>query len=101
MTIPSHLFRLSSVRPALSALIVATLAIGIGSATALYSVIEAVLFRPYPFREQSASPSSGKPTPSAIIRSLKSPTSMPATGPRARAPSSRSPRCRRSTSRRR
>ena len=53
MTMPSHLFRLSSVRPALSALIVATLAIGIGSATALYSVIEAVLLRPYPFREQS------------------------------------------------
>ena len=53
MTIPSHLFRLSFVRPALSALIVATLALGIGSATALYSVIEAVLLRPYPFREQS------------------------------------------------
>ena len=53
MTIPSHVFRLSFVRPALSALIVATLALGIGSATALYSVIEAVLLRPYPFREQS------------------------------------------------
>ena len=53
MTIPSNLFRLSFVRPTLSALIVATLALGIGSATALYSVIEAVLLRPYPFREQS------------------------------------------------
>ena len=43
MTIPCNLFRLSFVRPALSALIVATLALGIGSATALYSVIEAVV----------------------------------------------------------
>ena len=53
MTISSHVFRVSFVRPALSALIVATLALGIGSATALYSVIEAVLLRPYPFREQN------------------------------------------------
>jgi putative ABC transport system permease protein len=53
MSSSSQIFRLSFVRPALSALIVATLALGIGSATALYSVIEAVLVRPYPFREQN------------------------------------------------
>jgi putative ABC transport system permease protein len=53
MSSSSKIFRLSFVRPALSALIVATLALGIGSATALYSVIEAVLVRPYPFREQN------------------------------------------------
>jgi len=39
-------------RPALGALIIATLALGIGSATALYSVIDAVLVRPFPFRDQ-------------------------------------------------
>jgi putative ABC transport system permease protein len=44
--------RLVRVRPALSAVIVATLALGIGSATALYSVVEAVLLRPFPFRDQ-------------------------------------------------
>ncbi len=45
--------RLAFVRPALGAVIVGTLALGIGAATALYSVIEAVLLRPYSFREQS------------------------------------------------
>ena len=44
--------RLARHRPALSAVIVGTLALGIGSATALYSVIDAVLLRPYPFRDQ-------------------------------------------------
>jgi predicted permease len=39
-------------RGGLSAIIVATLALGIGSATALYSVITAVLLRPFPFRDQ-------------------------------------------------
>jgi putative ABC transport system permease protein len=44
--------RLFRVRPALSAVIVATLALGIGSVTALYSVVDAVLVRPFPFRDQ-------------------------------------------------
>ena len=44
--------RLARHRPALSATIIATLALGIGSATALYSVIDAVLVRPFPFRDQ-------------------------------------------------
>ncbi len=44
--------RLARHRPALSVVIVATLALGIGSATALYSVVEAVLVRPFPFRDQ-------------------------------------------------
>ena len=44
--------RLARHRPALSAVIIGTLALGIGSATALYSVIDAVLLRPYPFRDQ-------------------------------------------------
>jgi putative ABC transport system permease protein len=52
MTILGRVTRLANVRPALSAVIVGTLALGIGSATALYSVIEAVLLRPYPFHEQ-------------------------------------------------
>ncbi|HET7219167.1 MAG TPA: ABC transporter permease [Vicinamibacterales bacterium] len=45
--------RLTLHRPALSGVIVVTLALGIGSATALYSVIQAVLLRPFPFRDQS------------------------------------------------
>ena len=45
--------RLAFLRPALGALIIATLAVGIGSATALWSVVDAVLVRPYPFRDQS------------------------------------------------
>jgi hypothetical protein len=49
----SHIGRLARSRPALSAVIVATLAVGIGSATALFSVIEAVLIRPLPFRDQN------------------------------------------------
>ncbi len=44
--------RLALLRPSLGAVIVATLAIGIGSATALWSVVDAVLVRPYPFRDQ-------------------------------------------------
>jgi putative ABC transport system permease protein len=48
-----RLRRLALHRPALSAVIVATLALGIGSATALYSVIDAVLLHPLPFRDQS------------------------------------------------
>ena len=44
--------RLAFRRPSLGAVIVATLAIGIGSATALWSVVDAVLVRPYPFRDQ-------------------------------------------------
>jgi putative ABC transport system permease protein len=44
--------RLAYLQPSLSAVIVATLALGIGSATALYSVIQAVLLRPFPFRDQ-------------------------------------------------
>ena len=39
-------------RPGLSAVIVTTLALGIGSVTALYSVVSAVLMRPFPFRDQ-------------------------------------------------
>jgi putative ABC transport system permease protein len=39
-------------RPGLSAVIVTTLALGIGSVTALYSVVNAVLMRPFPFRDQ-------------------------------------------------
>ncbi len=39
-------------RPGLSAVIVTTLALGIGSVTALYSVVNAVLVRPFPFRDQ-------------------------------------------------
>jgi putative ABC transport system permease protein len=45
--------RLARRHPALCAVIVATLALGIGSATALYSVVNAVLVRPFPFRDQS------------------------------------------------
>ena len=52
MTALGRATRLPQVRPGLSAVIVITLALGIGSATALYSVIEAVLLRPHPFREQ-------------------------------------------------
>jgi putative ABC transport system permease protein len=44
--------RLARHKPAMSAVIVLTLALGIGSATALYSVVEAVLVRPFPFRDQ-------------------------------------------------
>jgi putative ABC transport system permease protein len=44
--------RLLRHRPGLSAVIVATLALGIGAATALYSVVSAVLVRPFPFRDQ-------------------------------------------------
>jgi putative ABC transport system permease protein len=44
--------RLAYLQPSLSAVIVCTLALGIGSATALYSVIQAVLLRPFPFRDQ-------------------------------------------------
>jgi putative ABC transport system permease protein len=39
-------------QPALAAVIVGTLALGIGAATALYSVMEAVILRPFPFRDQ-------------------------------------------------
>ena len=53
MTISGRLVRLACFRPALSAVIVGTLALAIGAATALYSVIDTVLLRPYPFREQS------------------------------------------------
>jgi predicted permease len=45
--------RLARHRPALGAVIITTLALGIGAATSLYSVIDAVLVRPYPFRDQS------------------------------------------------
>jgi putative ABC transport system permease protein len=44
--------RLARHRPALSAVIIGTLALGIGSSTALSSVIDAVLVRPFPFRDQ-------------------------------------------------
>ena len=47
------LARLVAHRPAFSGVIVATLALGIGSATALYSVIDAVLLHPFPFRDQA------------------------------------------------
>ncbi len=44
--------RLARHRPALSLVVIVTIALGIGSATALYSVIDAVLIRPFPFRDQ-------------------------------------------------
>jgi putative ABC transport system permease protein len=48
-----HAVRQAVRRPWLGITIVATLAIGIGSATALWSVVDAVLIRPFPFRDQS------------------------------------------------
>ena len=41
-------------RPGSSAVIVTTLALAIGSVTALYTVVSAVLVRPFPFRDQGS-----------------------------------------------
>jgi putative ABC transport system permease protein len=48
----AHYFPRLRYRPALSAVIIGTLALGIGASTALFSVIDAVLLRPFPFRDQ-------------------------------------------------
>lgn len=41
-------------RPALAGIVIATLALGIGANTAIYSVAKAVVFTPLPFREPAA-----------------------------------------------
>jgi predicted permease len=46
-----HALRLFWRRPAFSAVVVLTLALGIGSNTAIFSVINAVLLRPLPYKE--------------------------------------------------
>jgi predicted permease len=38
-------------RPTFAAIAIATIALGIGAATAIYSVVDGVMFRPLPFRE--------------------------------------------------
>jgi putative ABC transport system permease protein len=45
--------RLIRQRPGVSALIIATLAVGIGAASAVFSVFDAMLLRPLPFRDPS------------------------------------------------
>ena len=44
-------FRTLQTRPGLSAVIIATLALGIGATTAMFSVLNATLLRPLPFAE--------------------------------------------------
>lgn len=48
-----HAIRLMRQRPGYTALVVVTLAIGIGAATAMFSAIHAVLLRPLPFADPS------------------------------------------------
>ena len=58
--------RLMAARPALTAAVFATVAIGVGANTAMFSVVDAVLLEPLPFRDPGSSSSSG---PSAASRS--------------------------------
>ena len=44
-----HAVRMMAVRPALTAAVVATVALGVGANTAVFSVVHAALFRPLPF----------------------------------------------------
>src|SRR5262245_3725029 len=48
-----HAARLMARQPGLSAVVVLTLALGIGGVSAILSLVDAVLLRPLPFREPS------------------------------------------------
>ena len=55
--------RLMVRRPGFAAIAVATLALGIGTTTAIFAVADRVLLRPVPYVDPAPSPSSGKPRP--------------------------------------
>ena len=46
-----HALRMMAARPALTAAVLVTVAIGVGANTAMFSVVDAVLFEPLPFRD--------------------------------------------------